>query len=75
MYTLYRDKKVKNLNIRLSEEEFDKLTAVFNSRTEDMKAQHRNMAEFVRYILKTFVLLQRNKMYPCNYYQNNNGMF
>ena len=75
MYTLNRDKKVKNLNIRLSQEEFDKLTAVFNSRTEDMKAQHRNMAEFVRWVLKTFCTINRHKIYPCNYYQNNNGMF
>lgn len=71
MYSLYRDKKVKNLNIRLSEQEFDRLTEVFRSRDQNMKNVHRNMAEFIRWILKTFCEVQRHKIYNYNYFENN----
>ena len=75
MYSLYNDKKVKNVNIRLSQRDYDRLTQVFQSRDDNLKNVHRNMTEFIRWILKTFCEVQRHKLYNYNYFENNNRNF
>ena len=62
----------KIITLRLDEMDFEKLERLFVNRPIEFKDKHRNISEFIRWILLNFVALQRNV--ECrqreNYYTN-----
>jgi hypothetical protein len=62
----------KIITLRLDEMDFIKLERIFTNRPIEYQDKHRNLSEFIRWILLNFVALQRNVEYRQreNYYTN-----
>lgn len=77
MYSLYSDALRKQITLRLSEKDYEKLIQVFSNRNDQLKLEHRKFSEFLRYIILSFLEVERRKktLYQNNYFENNNGMF
>ena len=77
MYSLYSDALKKQITLRLSERDYNKLISIFSNRNDQLKIEHRKFSEFLRYIILSFLEVERRKktLYQNNYFENNNGMF
>ena len=69
MYSLYSDALKKQITLRLSERDYDKLEEVFRNRNEQLQIEHRCLSEFIRYIILSFLHIQKRKdsLYKNNY--------
>ena len=77
MYSLYSDALKKQITLRLSERDYNKLISIFSNRNDQLKIEHRKFSEFLRYIILSFLEVERRKktLYQNNYFENKNGMF
>ena len=64
----------KIITLRLDEMDFEKLERLFVNRPIEFKDKHRNISEFIRWILLNFVALQRNVEYRQRENYFNNGV-
>lgn len=73
MYSLYSDALRKQITLRLSEKDYDKLIQIFENRSDQLKIEHRNVSEFLRYIILSFLQVEKRKknLYQNNYFENN----
>lgn len=69
MYSLYNNALKKQITLRLTENDYDKLIQIFQNRDEQLQIEHRCLSEFVRYIILSFLHIQRRKdsLYKNNY--------
>lgn len=67
-----RKKLDKMVTLRLDLTDYDNLLRLFYNRPQEYRDKHRNITEFLRWILLNFVALQRNVEYRQreNYYTN-----
>ena len=63
-----KKKMDKSISLRLNADDYEKLQVLFFNRPQEYRDKHRNIAEFLRWILLKFVALQRNVVYRENYY-------
>ena len=66
--TRYKKKMNKSISLRLNNDDYEKLQMLFYNRPQEYRDKHRNIAEFLRWILLNFVTLQRNVTYRENYF-------
>ena len=73
MYSLYNNALKKQISLRLSEKDYDKLIQIFENRNDQLKIEHRNISEFLRYIILSFLQIEKRKknLYQNNYFENN----
>ena len=69
MYSLYSDALKKQITLRLTEKDYDKLIQIFQNRDEQLQIKHRCLSEFVRYIILSFLHIEKreNSLYQNNY--------
>lgn len=69
MYSLYSDALKKQITLRLTEQDYQKLIQVFVNRDEQLQIEHRCLSEFIRYIILSFLHIQKRKdsLYKNNY--------
>lgn len=69
MYSLYSDALKKQITLRLSDKDYQKLIQVFENRNEQLQIEHRCLSEFIRYIILSFLHIQKRKdsLYKNNY--------
>ena len=60
----------KSLSLRLNNDDYEKLQVLFYNRPIEYKDKHRNISEFIRWIILNFITLQRNVAYRQNYFNN-----
>ena len=69
------DKKLdKIITLRLDEMDFIRLERTFANRPTEYQDKHRNLSEFIRWILLNFVAVQRNVEYRQRENYFNNGV-
>ena len=61
MYSLYSDALKKQITLRLSERDYNKLISIFSNRNDQLKIEHRKFSEFLRYIILSFLEVERRK--------------
>ena len=64
----------KIITLRLDEMDFIKLERIFANRPIEYQDKHRNLSEFIRWILLNFVAVQRNIEYRQRENYFNNGV-
>ena len=71
MYSLYNYALKRQITLRLTEKDYDRLIQIFQNRNEQLQIEHRNISEFLRYIILTFLYIQKrkNSLYKNNYLQ------
>lgn len=69
MYSLYNNALKKQITLRLTEKDYDKLIQIFQNRDEQLQMEHRCLSEFLRYIILSFLHIQKRKdsLYKNNY--------
>ena len=69
MYSLYSDALKKQITLRLSDKDYQKLIQVFENRNEQLQIEHRCLSEFIRYIILSVLHIQKRKdsLYKNNY--------
>lgn len=60
----------KALSLRLNNDDYEKLQVLFYNRPHEYRDKHRNLSEFVRWVILNFITLQRNVAYRQNYFNN-----
>ena len=69
MYSLYSDALKKQITLRLTEKDYNKLIEIFQNRDDQLQIEHRCLSEFVRYIILSFLHIEKRKasLYKNNY--------